>query len=499
CVGLGGGGPGSWVPRRSPFPSLVCLSDKIQRPSSSCVAEDAECEAGNGFRRKKGKYCQALSRGPSPRLPVCPRRVCGLPLPPVGFEGRSAAPSSPFALHAASPRSSTLWEDLDLGPLQLILFVKCGYAGSNFPEHIFPALVGRPIIRSTTKVGNIEIKDLMVGDEASELRSMLEVNYPMENGIVRNWDDMKHLWDYTFGPEKLNIDTRNCKILLTEPPMNPTKNREKIVEVMFETYQFSGVYVAIQAVLTLYAQGLLTGVVVDSGDGVTHICPVYEGFSLPHLTRRLDIAGRDITRYLIKLLLLRGYAFNHSADFETVRMIKEKLCYVGYNIEQEQKLALETTVLVESYTLPDGRIIKVGGERFEAPEALFQPHLINVEGVGVAELLFNTIQAADIDTRSEFYKHIVLSGGSTMYPGLPSRLERELKQLYLERVLKGDVEKLSKFKIRIEDPPRRKHMVFLGGAVLADIMKDKDNFWMTRQEYQEKGVRVLEKLGVTVR
>uniref|UniRef100_A0ABK0LDP6 Actin-related protein 2 n=1 Tax=Rattus norvegicus TaxID=10116 RepID=A0ABK0LDP6_RAT len=278
-------------------------------------------------------------------------------------------------------------------------FVKCGYAGSNFPEHIFPALVGRPIIRSTTKVGNIEIKDLMVGDEASELRSMLEVNYPMENGIVRNWDDMKHLWDYTFGPEKLNIDTRSCKILLTEPPMNPTKNREKIVEVMFETYQFSGVYVAIQAVLTLYAQGLLTGVVVDSGDGVTHICPVYEGFSLPHLTRRLDIAGRDITRYLIKLLLLRGYAFNHSADFETVRMIKEKLCYVGYNIEQEQKLALETTVLVESYTLPDGRIIKVGGERFEAPEALFQPHLINVEGVGVAELLFNTIQAADIDTR----------------------------------------------------------------------------------------------------
>ncbi|KAK3093370.1 hypothetical protein FSP39_014680 [Pinctada imbricata] len=239
---------------------------------------------------------------------------------------------------------------------------------------------------------------------------------------------------------------------------------------------------------------LLTGVVVDSGDGVTHICPVYEGFALPHLTRRLDIAGRDITRYLIKLLLLRGYAFNHSADFETVRMMKEKLCYVGYDIEQEQKLALETTVLVEQYTLPDGRVIKVGGERFEAPEALFQPHLINVDGVGVAELLFNTIQAADIDTRPDFYKHIVLSGGSTMYPGLPSRLEREIKQLYLERVLKGDTTNLSKFRIRIEDPPRRKHMVFLGGAVLADIMKDKDSFWMTRAEYEEKGIRVLDKL-----
>lgn len=373
-------------------------------------------------------------------------------------------------------------------------FVKVGYAGSNFPSSIFPSLVGRPIIRSTEKVDDIEVKDIMIGDDASKLRSMLEVNYPMENGIVRNWEDMLLLYDYTFGPEKMNVDTRNTRILLTEPPMNPTKNRERMIEVMFEKYQFHSVYIAIQAVLTLYAQGLITGVVVDSGDGVTHICPVYEGFALPHLTRRLDIAGRDITKYLIKLLLLRGYAFNHSADFETVRMMKEKLCYVGYDIEQEQKLALETTVLVESYQLPDGRVIKVGGERFEAPEALFQPHLINVEGLGVAELLFSAIQAADIDTRPEFYKHIVLSGGSTMYPGLPSRLERELKQLYLERVLKGNTETLSRFKIRIEDPPRRKHMVFLGGAVLADIMKDKDTFWMTQAEYQEKGVRILDKL-----
>lgn len=192
-----------------------------------------------------------------------------------------------------------------------------------------------------------------------------------------------------------------------------------MIEVMFEKYKFDSAYIAIQAVLTLYAQGLMTGVVVDSGDGVTHICPVYEGFALPHLTKRLDIAGndtvrpletavedklaktiypilhfsgRDITRYLIKLLLLRGYAFNHTADFETVRIMKEKLCYVGYDIMTEQKLAQETTFLVESYTLPDGRVIKVGGERFEASEALFQPHLINVEGQGIAELVFNSIQ-----------------------------------------------------------------------------------------------------------
>jgi len=374
-------------------------------------------------------------------------------------------------------------------------FVKCGFAGSNFPAHIFPSLVGRPILRSQAKIGNITLKDVHVGDEASQLRAMLEVNYPMDNGIVRNWDDMKLVWEHTW--EKLGIDPANSKVLLTEPPMNPSKNRERLIEEMFETYGFQGVYVAVQAVLTLYAQGLLTGVVIDSGDGVTHIVPVYEGFALPHLTRRLDIAGRDITKYMIKLLLARGYAFNQSADFETVRLMKEQLCYVGYDVGIEQKLANETTVLVETYTLPDGREIKVGGERFGGPEALFQPHLINVESPGVAELLFNCINAADIDTRPEFYKHIVLSGGSTMYPGLPSRLEREIKQLYLERVLKGDTSRLAKFKIRIEDPPRRKHMVFLGGAVLADIIKDKEDVWISKAEYDEQGVKVLSKLGVS--
>ena len=390
-------------------------------------------------------------------------------------------------------------------------FVKCGYAGNNFPQHVFPSLVGRPIIRSTNKNDSLEIKvsicanfevfyyrnfiqikDIMIGDEASKYRSVLEVKYPMENGIVRDWHDMQLLWDYTFH-DMMDIDTTNCRILLTEPPMNPSSNRKKMFEVMFENYQFHSVYLAVQAVLTLYAQGLVTGVVVDSGDGVTHICPVYDGYAMPHLIRRIDVAGRHVTRHLIKLLLLRGYAFNHSADFETVRMMKEKMCYVAYNTQQEKYLASETTCLVENYTLPDGRVIKMGRERFEAPEVLFQPKLVDIESKGMANVLFNVIQSADIDVRTELYKHIVLSGGSTMYPGLPSRLEKDLKELHLQEVLKGDTTKLKKQKIRIEDPPRRKHMVFLGGAVLADIMKDKTEFWVTKQDWEEHGGRILEK------
>lgn len=372
-------------------------------------------------------------------------------------------------------------------------FVKCGFAGDNFPRHIFPSMVGRPILRSDEHIASdVVMKDLMVGDEAAAARAHLEISYPVDNGIVRSWDDMQAVWDYTWY-ERLKIDPTECKVMLTEPPMNPKSNREKLVEVMFEKYGFDGVHVSIQAVLTLYAQGLLTGVVVDSGDGVTHVVPVFEGYALPNLIRRLDVAGRHITQYLIKLLLLRGYAFNRTADFDTIREVKEKLCYVCYDHELEKRLALETTTVTQSYTLPDGRTIKVGAERFECAEALFNPGRIDVDSKGIAELIFEVIQSSPIDCRSEFFKHIVLSGGSTMYPGLPSRLEKEITQLYLDNVLRGDAEKLSRFKLRIEDPPRRKHMVYLGGAVLADIMKDKDAFWMSKAEYEEQGLRVLTK------
>jgi len=331
-----------------------------------------------------------------------------------------------------------------------------------------------------------------VGDEASKLRMMLQISYPLENGIVRKWDEMEYLWDYTFF-ERLKVNPKECKIMLTEPPMNPKANREKLVQIMFEKYGFQASYVSVQAVLTLYAQGLLTGVVVDSGDGVTHVVPVYEGFSLPHLTRRLDVAGGAVTRYLMKLLLLRGYAFNRTADFETVRQMKEKLCYIAYDTAFEKKLALETTVLVRTYELPDTRVIRVGSERFEASECLFQPHLVDVATPGMAEILFDSINKGDANIKGDLYQHIVLSGGTTMYPGLPIRLEKEVKEIWLKRVGGGDFERLAKFKIGIEDPPRRKHMVFLGGAVFAQIMKDKEHFWMTKREYDEIGIKVIDK------
>jgi actin-related protein 2 len=370
-------------------------------------------------------------------------------------------------------------------------FVKVGIASENFPQHIFPSMVGKPLMRYAEEFENIELKDIMVGDECSKYRSMLETSYPVENGIVKNWENMGHLWDYTFH-ERMKIECKDHKILLTEPPMNPLKNRVQMAEVMFEKYGFAGCKVSIQAQLVLYAQGLLTGVVVDSGDGVTHIVPVWEGVCPPGLIKRLNVAGRHITRWLIKLLQLRGYAFNSSADFETVRQIKEKLCYVGYDLEVEKRLALETTTLIKEYELPDGRVITLGEERYKGPEKLFNPSIDGIESKGMSEMLFGMIQEADIDLRMDFYSHIVLSGGSTMYPGLPSRLERDMRNLYDEHIAKGDKKINAKFKLNIEDPPRRKHMVFLGGSVLADIMADRDEFWISKAQWEELGEKVFQ-------
>lgn len=175
-------------------------------------------------------------------------------------------------------------------------FVKAGFSPNHFPSASFPSMVGRPILRSEERdSGKAKIKDIMVGDECQEHRHMLQITYPVDKGIVRSWEDMYHVWDYTFA--RLGVDPRkeDCRILLTEPPMNPMSNRANMVKAMFERYQFKAVYVAVQAVLTLYAQGLLTGVVVDSGDGVTHVIPVFDGFALPHITKRMNLAGRNIT------------------------------------------------------------------------------------------------------------------------------------------------------------------------------------------------------------
>ncbi|XP_048208260.1 beta-centractin isoform X2 [Perognathus longimembris pacificus] len=309
--------------------------------------------------------------------------------------------------------------------------IKAGFAGDQIPKYCFPNYVGRPK-HMRVMAGALE-GDLFIGPKAEH------------------------------------------PVLLTEAPLNPSKNREKAAEVFFETFNVPALFISMQAVLSLYATGRTTGVVLDSGDGVTHAVPIYEGFAMPHSIMRVDIAGRDVSRYLRLLLRKEGADFHTSAEFEVIRTIKERACYLSINPQKDE--ALETEKV--QYTLPDGGTLDVGPARFRAPELLFQPDLIGDESEGLHEVLAFAIHKSDMDLRRTLFANIVLSGGSTLFKGFGDRLLSEVKKLAPKDV-----------KIKISAPQERLYSTWIGGSILASLDTFK-KMWVSKKEYEEDGSRAI--------
>ncbi|CAD8127352.1 unnamed protein product [Paramecium sonneborni] len=337
----------------------------------------------------------------------------------------------------------------------------------------FPAVVGR-----CKKPGQHQIDAVYVGDEAYAKRCVLELQYPINNGIVNCWDDMERIWHYVFFNE-LRVYPEDHPVLLTEIPTNSKNNREKMTQSLFETFNVPSFYVAIQALLSLYSSGRTTGIVVNCGEGVSHTVPIYECYGFSEAVLKTDFAGSACTKYLANILNELDYEFTSQNEMEIVRDMKEKLCYVALDYEEEMKKYQESIANNRSYELPDGNSVNMKNQRFRCPEILFKPNKIKPFELGIHELTYKSIMNSDIEVRKDLYQNVVLSGGTTLFPGFKERLGKELASLAPQNI-----------KIKVVAQPERNYSAWIGGSILSSLSTFQ-SMWINRSEYDESGPTIV--------
>jgi len=355
---------------------------------------------------------------------------------------------------------------------------KAGFAGDELPRAVFPSIVGRPRWSGVTVDSGQNTS--FVGDEAQAKRGILNLRHPIERGTVTNWDDMELLWQHTFNNE-LKVVPEDHPILLTNQ-MTPSSEREKTVQIMFETFNVPSMSLVNPALLSIFACAPKpsspwypvwppTGLVVDSGYGSTVIVPIADGFLMRHAIIRLDVGGSDITEELCRILREKGYNFTTQYEKQIVREMKEKLCYVALNFyDHFNSVSVEKT-----YECPDGQKVNIGNQMFRAPELLFEKK----EGMphGLISAIRTSVEKSNIGP-SAMYGNIVLCGGSTMFPGFAERIQAELTY--------------GSYCPKITAHPQRQYSTWQGGSYLATFADFKKS-WISKKEYKEAGPAIVHK------
>ena len=363
-------------------------------------------------------------------------------------------------------------------------YTKMGFAGNREPSHIIPTTIcGQKI--DLTKPSNLDDMEFYIGDEAFAHSKTFGINYPVRKGQVDNWTQMEQLWQHCIF-KYLNADPEDHFFLLTEPPLNPPENREFTAEVMFETFNVPGLYIAVQAVLALCAswtskkvtERTLTGTVIDSGDGVTHVIPVADGYVIGSSIKSMDLAGRTVSQFIQQLMREREEKVPSAQSLEVAKQIKERYSYVCPDLAKEfAKYDAEPSKWFKEYqgindVTREPFICDVGYERFLGPEVFFNPEIFSSDFLTpLPEAVDQSIQSCPIDCRRGLYKNVVLSGGSTMYKDFARRVQRDLKRKVDARQkrsveLSGGVAQ-SSVEVNVVSHDRQRFAVWFGGSLLA--------------------------------
>lgn len=392
-------------------------------------------------------------------------------------------------------------------------YTKMGYAGNCEPQYIVPTVVASRAEKggNRTNTDGVEDLDFYIGNEALEHSVSHQISYPIRHGLVENWDNMERLWQRCMF-KYLRCEPEEHFVLLTEPPLNTPENREATAEIMFETFNVPGLYIAVQAVLALAAswtskgatERTLTGTVIDSGDGVTHVIPVAEGYVIGSCIKHIPLAGRDITNFVFKMLRDRGEPIPSEDCLEVAKRIKEMHSYVCPDLAKEfAKYDAQPEKFFRTY---EGTTRKtgakwqcdVGYERFLGPEIFFNPEIFSSDfTVPLPDVVDEAICRCPIDTRRGLYKNIVLSGGTTMFKSFGKRLERDIKRRVDTR-LDANVARLgerhagqaaNKIDVNVITHQMQRFAVWFGGSMLASTGEFKV-VCHTKAQYDEEGPKI---------
>ena len=362
--------------------------------------------------------------------------------------------------------------------------VKAGFSGEENPKVIFQNYFGEPKYKKILRTFNNEqeLNEQFIGEDCEKYMGLIKLHFPVKHGVFESEQDILSVFNHVFS--KLGLNSQEIKehpVLVTEPLLNPYTNREKIAYSLMDNLGVPALFFASQPILSLFSTSNTSGTVLESGEGVTQSCVIYEGYSIPSSYERYNYGGGDVTEYLKNLLKKRGYHFYNSTEYRLVRDIKENSCFCYPNnanndIEETKRSANKNP---NNYYLPDGSCILIGDEKLLAPEILFNPEYIGKEYLSFPDMIINSINKVDIQIRLKSYENILLSGGNTCFNALNEQLHSELKN----RLIKN-------MKININKSEKPKYSCWIGGNIISTLEIFK-KMWVTKNDWNEKGSKVL--------